>query len=494
MAEVMNCEPVPIRETWTARLKTWIRLGISLLRWRSFDTATTEGRSQERYRRVLITAISTAAARGTSLLTILISVPLIVHHFGSERYALWATITSTVTLLVFADFGIGSGLLNAISESHGTGDRESAVSYVSTGFFVLLAVALIGAIAFYVGYPFIPWRRVFNLNSPIAIREAGPAAAVFVVCFLAQLPLGVVQRVQLGYQEGFITQIWATAGNMLGLLGLLWVIHVRAGLPWPILAIAGAPALTGLMNTVIHFAIQRPWPRPRLDRVARKTAGHILELGFLFFVLQVTGTIGYQTDNLILAQILSPASVTTYAVTNRLFMIVPSILFLIMVPLWPAYGEAAARGDVHWIKKTLGRSLLVALSLTIPTNLVLLAFTRPIIRLWVGPQIVPSMLLLVSLATWTIISNGVSVPVAMFCNGVGFIRVQAICSVFMAVSNVLLSIYLTRRIGISGVVFGSIASQLIFIGIPFSIYMPRWLASLGAGRRVHGGEIALGDY
>jgi hypothetical protein len=70
----------------------------------------------------------------------------------------------------------------------------------------------------------------------------------------------------------------------------------------------------------------------------------------------------------------------------------------------------------------------------------------------------------------------------MFCNGVGFIRVQAICSAFMAVSNVLLSIYLTRRIGISGVVFGSILSQVIFVMIPYFAYVPRILAQLHVRR------------
>jgi O-antigen/teichoic acid export membrane protein len=248
------------------------------------------------------------------------------------------------------------------------------------------------------------------------------------------------------------------------------------------LAIAGAPVLTGMMNTVIHFSIQRPWLRPRLHRVARDTAVYILGLGFLFLVLQVAGAIGYQTDNLILAQVLGPDSVTTYAVTNRLFMIVPAILFLIMIPLWPVYGEAAARGDVQWIKKTLNRSLLIALGLTIPANLLLVIFSRPLLRVWVGPQIVPSLLLLTGLATWTIVANGVCVPLAMFCNGVGFIRVQAICSAFMAVSNVLLSIYLTRRIGISGVVFGSILSQVIFVMIPYFAYVPRILAQLHVRR------------
>lgn len=431
-----------------------------------FDKSTHKGRSRERHRRITLTAVSSGAARATSLLTVLVSVRLIVNHFGAERYALWAIITSTVTLLVFADFGIGNGLLNAISASDGKNDQQAAVSHVSTGFFVLLFVALFGAFTLWLLYPLVPWQRIFNLRSPTAVREAGPATAIFIVCFLAQLPLGVVQRIQLGYQEGFFTQLWSAAGNLLGLAGLLAVIRFHVGLPFLVLAVAGAPVLAGLLNTVTVFGFQRPWLKPRLDYISRDAASRLLHLGFLFFIMQIAGAVGYQTDNLIIAQVLGAAAVAQYAVPFRLFAVIPAILSMLIAPLWPAYAEASSRGDVDWIKATLKRSMLLGLAVVIPANLLLVGLARPIIRLWVGSQIVPSFLLLTGLATWSILS-GVSGPLAMFLNGIGFIRVQAICSVLMAVSNIGLSIYLTRRIGISGVIYGSISSTVLFTLIPY---------------------------
>lgn len=444
------------------------------------DKSTQSGRSRERHRRIALTAVSSGAARATSLLTMLVSVRLIMSHFGAERYALWATITSTVALLVFADFGIGNGLLNTISESDGKSDQEAAISYVSTGFFVLLAVALFAAFSLWFSYPFVPWARIFNLTSPVAIQEAGPAAAIFILCFLAQLPLGVVQRIQLGYQEGFFTQVWSAAGNLLGLLGLLAVIRFHAGLPFLVLAVAGAPVLSGLLNAVTVFGVQRPWLRPRLDHISGAAAQRILHLGFVFLIMQIAGAVGYQTDNLIIAQVLGATAVTQYAVPFRLFAIIPAVLSMVIMPLWPAYAEAFARGDVEWVKATLRRSMLLGLAVAIPANLLLVALGRPIIRLWVGPQIAPSFLLLVGLATWAILI-GVSGPLAMFLNGIGFIRVQAICGVLMAVSNLAVSIYLTRHIGVSGVIYGSIVSQIVFIFIPYFWYLRRLLSEVGSG-------------
>jgi O-antigen/teichoic acid export membrane protein len=422
----------------------------------------------------MVTALSSGGARGVSFLTMVISLPLTVHYLGAERFALWATISSTLGLLVFADLGIGNGLMSAISRCDGAEDREAAISYVSTGFFVLLAAAVVTAGVFSALYPFVPWQRILNLSSPLAIREAGPAAAVLIFCFLAQLPLGVGQRVQHGYQAGFINYGWDAAGNLLGFVGLLSVVHFRAGLVYLVLAVAGAPVLTGILNNATVFAFQRPWLRPRSDRISRAAASKILHLGFLFIVIQMSAAMGYQTDNLIIAQVLGAAKVTEYAVPLKLFAIGPSILSMLIAPLWPAYSEALARGDVQWVRETLGRSMLVVLAVSLPANLVLVIMGPQILRLWVGPQVVAPALLLVGLGSWALLTS-LCGTLAMFLNGVGFVRMQAICSALMAVSNVTLSIYLTHRIGISGVIYGTIVSQIIFMLIPYSFYLPKLL-------------------
>jgi O-antigen/teichoic acid export membrane protein len=256
--------------------------GAGLLGFKEFDTSTPEGRSRERYRRVALTAVASAGARLVTILTMLIAVRLTLDYLGPERYGLWMTISSIVAMLGFADLGMGLGLMNAISEAHGQDDRRAAERFVSSGFFMLIAVALLILAGFAAVYPFIPWERVFNVQSPRAIQEAGPAIAVFIVCFLANLPLGVVRQVQLGYQEGFATSLWESAGRVLGLAGLLLVIYLQAGLGWLVLAMAGAPALAWLLNSFVEYGCRRPWLRPRLQNYHSASARKVLHTGLFF--------------------------------------------------------------------------------------------------------------------------------------------------------------------------------------------------------------------
>jgi len=166
------------------------------------DASTPIGRSRERFRRIGLTTATAMAARGIGFATSLITVPLTLHYLGAERYGLWATLSSVIALASFADFGLGNGLLNALSGAHGRDDRDEAAREVSTAFLLLLGVAATLGAAFFLAYPQIHWARVFNVTSPEARAEAGPATAAFVACFLANLPVGVVARIRQGCFNG----------------------------------------------------------------------------------------------------------------------------------------------------------------------------------------------------------------------------------------------------------------------------------------------------
>ena len=185
-------------------------------------------------------------------------------------------------MMGFADLGMGLGLMNALSEAHGQEDRHAAERYVSSGFFMLLFVALLILVGFVAVFPFIPWQRVFNVKSQQAVLEAGPAMAVIIACFAANLPLGVVRQIQLGYQEGFATSLWESAGKVLGLAGLLLVIYLKAGLTWLVLALAGAPALAWLLNSLVEYGFRRPWLRPRVKNYLSASARKVLHTGLFF--------------------------------------------------------------------------------------------------------------------------------------------------------------------------------------------------------------------
>jgi len=407
----------------------------------------------------------------------IVSVPLSLGYLGQERYGMLVTLTSIGGMLGFADLGLGNGLVNAIAEAYGHNDRESARRCVSSAFFILSVVSLIVVIALAVGLNVAPWPRVFNVTSVTASGEAGLSAAVFICCFAVTLPLTVAQKVQAGYQESFITSLWQAAGTVFALATLVFVVQRRASLPWMVLSLAGGPMLAALLNSAWVFKLKRRWLAPRLSLVDGDTAQRLLRTGSLFLVLQLSAAVAYQTDSLIVAQVLGAKRVPEYAVPMTLFQVSPFLLSLVLTPLWPAYAESLASGDVGWIRKSFRRSLILALSVNVPAAILLTLGGRSIIRLWVGSAIGPSSLLLFSLGAWTIV-NSFNGPLAMLLNGIQALRFQVVCALTMAVANLGLSIVLTHRVGVAGVVLGTVVSQVLFILLPSFIFVPRVLARM----------------
>lgn len=431
-----------------------------LLRLTPYDTSTPEGRSKERYRRVALSAATSVGAKGVTLLTTLISVPLTVNYLGTERFGLWMTISSVITLLGFADLGIGNGLLNAISEANGKDDRELASKSVSSGFFILSGIGLLIFALFALSYPFVPWPRVFNVTSHLASQEAGPALAVFVACFALSIPLGIVQRVQLGYQEGYATNLWQSLGGLLGLGGVLLVIHFRGGLTWLVLAMAGAPVLSTALNWIIHFARVRPWLLPEWKGFQAGVAQRLLATGIVFLVLQVMTLVASATDNLVIAQTIGSPAVAGYAVVQRIFSVV-LLSQTFVTPLWPAFGEAMARSDHVWARRTLSRALLISLSISTALGLILLLLGQQIVSAWVGPELVPSVSLLLGYFLWTEIGTYGGV-MSTFLNSGEFVGRQVVFFSAASITALVLKIILAHVWLVPGVVWASVIGFSLF--------------------------------
>lgn len=443
---------------------------LSVIRFRPYDTSTVEGRSNERLRRVFWTASTSAIAKVVNTLTILVAVPITLRYLGAERYGLWMAITAVVAFLGFADLGIGNVILNLVSEANGRNDIEAARKSISNAFFMLMVVSVSLALIFVMFYPYIDWAQFFNVSSSEASKEAGPAIVVFVACFLVNVPLSIIPRVQMGYQEGYLSSIWQGISNLVGLVALILVVNLKAGLPWLVLVIAGASTLGNALNGISIFIFQRPWLVPRRQDLNLLLAKQIIWVGFLFLILQLTYAVIYSADNIIIARVLGPEAVTNYAVPARLFIIVPNIIYMFLAPLWPAFGEASARGDKSWAIKTLVRAICATFGLCLLASLFLVVFGKQILQVWVGSHVMYSLALMVGFGVSTTL-EAVITAMAMYLNAIDKICFRATFALLTAFVATLAKVMLADSIGLPGVVWGNIAATTCLTLAPYSIYL-----------------------
>lgn len=453
------------------------RRAVAYLRLRPFDTSTAAGRSSERYRRAGWSTLGGAGSRVVAIATSLVTIPLAIDYLGAERYGLWVTISAVTAMLTFADFGLGNGLMNAVAGAYGRNDRAAARRAVSSAFLMLAAVAGVGVAAFGLAYGSVPWAAVANVASDAAVAEAGPTVLVFFLCLALNLPLSLVQRIQYGYQEGFEVSLWTALGSILALAGLVMAIQLGASLPWLVLALAGGPVVATALNAFVVFAWRHPDLRPRFRLATGQVAQSLMRIGLLFFVLQMAVAIAFQSDIVVAARILGPAAAAEYSVALRLYFLVPAVVSMMFLPLWPAYGEALSRGDIAWLRRTLLRTTLAGAALTSVSSSLLLVFGPAILRAWVGPVIDPPFMLMLGMALWAVVST-IFTSISMFLNGANAIKFQAVVAVVMAVMSILASISLAQLFGLSGIVWGTLMSYLMCAAFPTLWYLARVLRRL----------------
>jgi O-antigen/teichoic acid export membrane protein len=448
-----------------------ISRALSLLRWKPFETSTNEGLARERHRRIALSTIASGLAKGVSVLASLVIVPMTLHYLGRERYAMWAMISSLFMTLNSADLGIGSGLVNLVAAASGKGDERLIKKYVSSGFFMLLAIGLGISATLLIASVFIPMASVFNVTSGLARSEAGSAVRAVAAIFGLGMPLLVGLRFQEGLQEGFNSYMAQLAGNILALGFALVVVKLELGLPWLVLSLLGGPLVANLGKCIRQFFVSKPWARPSLGDFDLETTRALLKTGVMFFLLNMLTLLGWLgLDPFIIAHVLGPAEgakqVAAYSVVQKLSQI-GFLYWALTQSLWPAYAEAIARRDYNWVRKTIVRSMRFSVIWGGLSGAVLCLCGGWLIQHWIGPVIPVSQCqgLLLSFAAYMVVCSLVS-ALSVIIIGAHLLKE---CLVFLGITAPLafvMKLVLCRNFGAPGVVWASMLAYSVAFILP----------------------------
>jgi O-antigen/teichoic acid export membrane protein len=339
---------------------------------------------------------------------------------------------------------------------------------------LMIASLLMASLAF--SRSFVPWPRIFNVTTTLGKQEAVSVMVVLICCLAAAMPLGIVQRVQLGYQEGFLNDIWQGIGSLLALAGLLTAVALRCGLPWLVLAVAGAPVFASGLNWISQFGFRRPWLFPKLANFDWSVSRALLSSGLLFFLLQIEYLLTFSSDNLIVAQLHGPGAVAQYAVTQKLFATVAIAQNCWLGPLWPAYSEAAARHDTAWVRRTLLRSIIGSAVWAGVASVLILVFGDTLFAFWLRGRVAPNFDLMLGLAVSTVLQC-VGSAIAIYWLGTNTLRFVTLTGGALMLLAPILRVLLGRHFGLPGVAWGLTLAYLVCVVLPTAIYLPRALSS-----------------
>lgn len=407
-----------------------------------------------------------------SMLLSLVYTPLALAFLGDAKYGIWVIILNIVSWINYFDIGIGNGLRNKLTEAIALEDTDAAQRYVSTAY---LGTTLISVVFFTVIS--LVWSA-FGLSDFFKLTVADEntnliiVISVFFVCvnFVFSLSKTSAYAIQ---QPGIISVV-----GVIGQALQIAIVFVVSRLcRQSLFAIAIMYGVVSLFDSVIIYAIvtgKRPYLKPRLSAASKAYMKPLLTLGAGFFMLQICSLVLNTTDNLLISNLYGSAEVTPYSMVYKVFYMAVQIHAIVIMPMWSAYTEAAARKDITWIKTTMRRinGLTAVFSAGVIVGIFLF---EPLAAVWLGKRLDYGKPLIIIVAIY-MIAQMIGNNYSSFLCGVGHIKTSTIIAAIGAVLNIPLSVFFAQSCGMreSGIILGSLAVMMISV-IVLPVVTNRWL-------------------
>ncbi len=370
---------------------------------------------------------------------------------------------------MFADIGVGQGLVNELSKASGNEDRIGAAESVSSALCAIGIAAillLISGLALAVGNDL---AAFIGVRSPQVVAETNSAIMVYVTMFSFWLPFTLVSRVHVGFQEGFENAIWQTLASVTSMGAQLIAIRLQGDLVTLVICLCGVPALVGFANGVYLFRFQKPWLMPRVALVRIDKLKSLLRTGLSLFWLQLIGTLSLQSDNIIIARHLGVDQVADYSVVVRLFNVMGQLALMASSQLWGAYGEAYARRDLEWIRTALWTSNARTIGGLMAGSICLILFGQQALRWWTNDNVHVSIGLIVCIAIATVVTT-MGYPCAIFLLSTNNLKFGAIVTPITAIATFAAKIVFVQHMGPSGLALGAAIPHLLLNSGPQFAY------------------------
>lgn len=432
----------------------------SQLRAKFVGALTGSGRAS----RAMRTGFVALASRSLSILGTLITIPLVLHHLGPERYGVWMTISVIFVYLKLADGGATIGLIALVSQADGIGDTKRIRALFSSALALTLVVTLV-LIAISLLAPLLDWGNVLKLQDPSLAHEAGAAAALIMLAVGLGYPSGFTRQGRLGLQQGAAANTWDLAATSASFIGQLAVVYLNLGLVSLAAVTAFTPVVVNFLSSVVFYADKGRALKPRLSLASWPAMRSLFASGSMFMALTLTQALSIQIEPVLIARTIGVEAVAHYTVVQKLFVQPQLFITMFLVAQFPAYGEALTRGDDRWIIKHFRQTLMIVALIAAAACLALAIVAKPLLALWIGKSIEPSPKLIVALAFYGT-AAAVANAFTYFYFALGRYRPVILSYAAMIVLDIPLALFLIPRIGPAGMAIATSCGYALAMIIP----------------------------
>jgi len=379
-----------------------------------------------------------------------------ITYLGVELLGLSSTLTSVLGMLALAELGFQSAIVFNLYRPIYERNTEYINSIVNIFRLIYRAIGIFFITASFLCLPLLKFIITdINLGKSslyiyYVLQVMGSACTYFLA-----YKRTLLYADQKEYVSKLIDMIFNVVFSIIKIIFIIWYKNFTVYLILQLIQTYGS-------NIVVHLLCKKIYPYLHNAPIDRKLLKDILGNAKNVFASKIAAYIHGSTDSLVISMFISTITVgylTNYTtITSNLNNLMQSALN----PIAPIIGNVIADSAEQNNKKKVFLlyshiRYILACIILIPTLILLTDF----ITFWVGNDYILSNII-VYLLVVDLYIHLVHSALCDYINGQGLFKYDKYIEIIGASINIILSIVLARIIGISGVLIGTVVSQIVF--------------------------------
>ena len=404
-------------------------------------------RSKEATKNIMVSIL----VKGFTILTSLLIVPMTIDYVNPTQYGIWLTLSGVIGWMSFFDLGLGNGFRNRFAEAKAKGDMRLAREYVSTTYFSIGSIVTLVLTIFLIINQYINWSDVLNVE---ASYQAELQKISIVVCTFTGLNMivGIFRTLVEADQKHRISSL-IQAGSSLCSLLCIWILtQVSHGSLFNLaLYFSGMMCVVTTITSLVMYRCSRyRMVAPSFRYIRPHLIRDILSLGGQFFIIYLCLIACFSVMNIVISREVGPIAVTQYNIANKYFGMIYMLFIIALAPLWTSFTDAYTKKDYSWMRATI-RKLEQTWIITIVICILMFVFSPFVYQLWIGDSVDIPFLLSIVTAGYVLIQTLANIYMYTI-NGIGYIRIQTIVYIIMAIASWPALTYCCKEWGVIGIV------------------------------------------
>jgi O-antigen/teichoic acid export membrane protein len=375
--------------------------------------------------------------------------PFILHRLGDEAFSLWILVFAFTGYFGLLDLGIRSSIVKYTAKFIATDDREHLSRYLSTSMAFYTAIAIVILFATTAGFFYL------HLLFKISDNLLGSARMLLLLSgagMAVTFPLTVFAGALEGLQKFSWLQLSQIGIALVRALLIVLALMKGGGL----LAVGTISVAMNVLSYAVFtgLALYALPVRPSVRHVEWKPLREMASYGVFAFAILAAEKLRFQSDAMVIGAFVSAAAIASFSIAARLVEYSSYAVRSMSQIFTPMSSQFHADGDRARLQRIFLAGNRASAFIIFPLSVVLVVVGKPIIEAWVGARYVDSYPILVLLVVPRTLYLAQSTSIRILL-GMGRHRVLATVLLLEGAVNLLLSLFLVRRMGIVGVAWGT---------------------------------------